>query len=82
MALELRNRLEDNLEVTLPATVAWSYPTIAALAGHVAEKLGIALASSKSRAENTDDIQFSPAEEADIVKVLGAFQQLSSDESG
>jgi acyl carrier protein len=31
MGLEIRNRLERSLGLTLPATLAWTYPTIAAL---------------------------------------------------
>ena len=40
MALELRNRLEDSLGVTLPVTLVWSYPTISALAGALCERMG------------------------------------------
>ncbi|MGH2671013.1 MAG: beta-ketoacyl reductase, partial [bacterium] len=43
MALELRNRLEASLGLTLSATLMWGYPTIAALAPHLAGKLGITL---------------------------------------
>jgi phthiocerol/phenolphthiocerol synthesis type-I polyketide synthase C len=40
MALELRNRLEDSLGVTLPVTLVWSYPTISALGGALCERMG------------------------------------------
>jgi myxalamid-type polyketide synthase MxaF len=43
MALELRNRLELSLGVTLSATLIWGYPTVAALAPFLAEKLSIEL---------------------------------------
>jgi hypothetical protein len=43
MALELRNRLEANLELTLPATLIWNYPTVADLANYLAGKMGISL---------------------------------------
>ena len=39
MALELRNRLEASLSLTLPATLVWGYPHAAALAAHLAERL-------------------------------------------
>jgi acyl carrier protein len=42
MALELRNRLELSLGVTLSATLIWGYPTIAALAGFLLGKVGLA----------------------------------------
>jgi len=43
MALELRNRLELSLGATLSATLIWGYPTVAALAPFLAEKMGIEL---------------------------------------
>jgi len=41
MALELRNRLELNLGVILSATLIWGYPTIAALAPFLLDKMGL-----------------------------------------
>jgi acyl transferase domain-containing protein/acyl carrier protein len=41
MTLELRNRLESDCKLRLSATLVWNYPTIAALAGHIAEALGL-----------------------------------------
>jgi acyl carrier protein len=43
MALEFRNRLEAGLGLTLPATLVWNYPTLTALATHLATKLEIPL---------------------------------------
>jgi hypothetical protein len=43
MALELRNRLEASLGLSLSATLVWGYPTVAALAPHLAEKMGMTL---------------------------------------
>jgi NADPH:quinone reductase-like Zn-dependent oxidoreductase/acyl carrier protein len=36
MGLELRNRIEAALGVTAPATLLWTYPTVAALSAHLA----------------------------------------------
>ncbi len=41
MTLELRNRLEADCGLRLSATLVWNYPTIVALAGHIAEALGL-----------------------------------------
>jgi acyl carrier protein len=41
MTLELRNRLEADCGLRLSATLVWNYPTIAALAGHIAEALDL-----------------------------------------
>jgi acyl carrier protein len=43
MALELRNRLELSLALTLPATLVWGYPHAAALAAHLAERLQLTI---------------------------------------
>ena len=37
MAMELRAELERKLGRRLPATLAWNYPTVTALARHLAE---------------------------------------------
>ncbi|WP_269324382.1 type I polyketide synthase [Chondromyces apiculatus] len=39
MGVELRNRIEASLGVTLPATIIWKFPTVAALGAHLAGKL-------------------------------------------
>src|SRR6185369_13218191 len=41
MTLELRNRLEADYGLRLSATLVWNYPTIAALASHIAEALDL-----------------------------------------
>jgi acyl transferase domain-containing protein/acyl carrier protein len=38
LAVELRNRLESALGQSLPATLAFNYPTVAALSGHLASE--------------------------------------------
>lgn len=43
MSIELRNRLEDALGVSLSASLIWNYPTVNALAPFLAEKMGIPL---------------------------------------
>ncbi|HMQ34043.1 MAG TPA: SDR family NAD(P)-dependent oxidoreductase, partial [Chloroflexaceae bacterium] len=45
MTLDLRNRLETSLGLSLSATLVWNYPTITDLTDHLAERLGITLAS-------------------------------------
>lgn len=39
MALELRRRLEKQLQFTLSATLVWNYPTVAALAAHLQPRI-------------------------------------------
>ena len=45
MTLDLRNRLESSLGLSLSATLVWNYPTITDLTDHLAERLGITLVS-------------------------------------
>jgi acyl transferase domain-containing protein/acyl carrier protein len=79
MALELRNRFEASLGLTLPATMIFNYPTITALASHLAGKLEISLedveklkpVSKLSVGGNGDELDH----------VLEEIEQLSEDEA-
>ncbi len=42
MAIEVRNRLERETGITMSATMAWNYPTVRELRGHVLARLGSA----------------------------------------
>jgi hypothetical protein len=54
MTLELRNRLEASLKLSLPATLVFNYPTVAALTGHLAEKMGVPLDLGKAEVVAAD----------------------------
>lgn len=59
MALEIRNRLENNLAIVLPATLIWLCPNISSLVPYVAQKMGIELENNvleEKRQETTDNI--------------------------
>nr|BFE74704.1 hypothetical protein GCM10020092_080050 [Actinoplanes digitatis] len=43
LSLELKKLLESAVEVALPATLAWRFPTIDALVPFLAERMGMAL---------------------------------------
>jgi NADPH:quinone reductase-like Zn-dependent oxidoreductase/acyl carrier protein len=70
MTLELRNRLESGTGLKLPATLIFNYPTVTALTGNLAEKMGIPLEATAengvetSRQENTQ----SPDQYADLTR--------------
>ena len=66
MALELRNLLEASLEVKLSATAVWTYPTIAGLATHLAEKMGISLTSSEEETLAADLAEYEAARQAAV----------------
>jgi acyl transferase domain-containing protein len=55
MGLEIRNRLEASLVLTLSATLAWTYPTLAALTTHLAEKMDLPLEESPAARNGEQD---------------------------
>lgn len=66
LALELRKRLESSLQVALPATLAWRYPTIDALVPFLAERMDIALEGVGSATPTTDAEPSAAAPESEI----------------
>ena len=72
MSLELRNRLEATLGLTLPATLVWNYPTVAAVAAHLEERLGFAAGETGEAAPSGDD--------AELDRLLTEIQGLSDEE--
>ena len=55
-ALELRNRIEDGLNLTLPATLIWQFPTVETLVSHLAERIGIDAEPEDSVASSIDEL--------------------------
>jgi hypothetical protein len=43
MAVELRNQLQADAGTHLPTTLAFDYPTVKAIAGHLAEAMKVAI---------------------------------------
>jgi acyl transferase domain-containing protein/NADPH:quinone reductase-like Zn-dependent oxidoreductase/acyl carrier protein len=76
MSIELRNRLESRLELSLSATLVWKYPTINALIPHLAEKMGVTLEGNTSQ-DSTDDqdilmAQIKQLSESDVGALLAS----------
>ncbi|MFO1456201.1 MAG: type I polyketide synthase [Steroidobacteraceae bacterium] len=72
MGLELRNRLEAGTQLSLPATLVWNYPTIAALAEELASRLEVPLRSDVGEAEATD---------GDLEALLAEVESMSPEEA-
>lgn len=75
MGLELRNRLEAEFAVQLPATIVWNYPTVSALAPHLAELLGIPLDVQEQHGSAAG------AASEDLEALLREIEQMSPDEA-
>ncbi|KLO26339.1 SDR family NAD(P)-dependent oxidoreductase, partial [Mycobacterium haemophilum] len=54
MGLELRNRLEASLGITLPVALVWAYPTITDLATALCERMDYALPAEAQEAPGAD----------------------------
>nr|CAD19085.1 StiA protein [Stigmatella aurantiaca Sg a15] len=80
LSLELRNRLEANLELTLPATVLWNYPTLSALAPFLAERMGIQLNGVEEPPQAVESPSVSEEDGAAMLKMLEQFQELSNED--
>jgi NAD(P)-dependent dehydrogenase (short-subunit alcohol dehydrogenase family)/acyl carrier protein len=81
MALELRNRLESALAITLPATFAWNYPTIQDLAPYVAGRMDVALGATAAAPAGREAAEDTPGTEPEVGPghmgdALGALDQL------
>ncbi|MGE0158271.1 MAG: beta-ketoacyl synthase N-terminal-like domain-containing protein [Gemmatimonadales bacterium] len=77
LAMELRNRLEGALGRALSATIAWNYPTIEALAAHLADDGGSEAVPSPVGAATTgvppiSTVQVSGLSDADAARALRA----------
>jgi len=67
MGLELRNRLEAGLDLTLSATLIWTYPTVSALAEYLCDKLGPGLSAATTDRAQSDT---RPSVKPDLEKKL------------
>ncbi len=81
MAVELRNLLGSELALTrrLPATIAFDYPSVAAITGYLATELGFGLAASASEQAAAPG----PAASGDgraLSTMLDSLEDLSDDE--
>jgi acyl carrier protein len=79
MAVELRNRLEADLELKLSATLVWNYPTINQLSSFLAGKLETAPMAVLTDVEPASP-QEDKSEPDDIGKLLADINDLSDDE--
>ena len=56
--VEMRNLLETNLSIKLPASLSFDYPTTASMAAHVFKKLDAQLEPSRMSENNANGAQY------------------------
>ncbi len=78
MALELRNRLEASLGITLPAALVWAYPTIAGLAIALSERMGYAPAAEAPTPVDPDEEAALSDEEMELLADLVEASELEA----
>ena len=71
--LDLRNRIEADLGISLQATMVWSFPNVAAVSEHLAEQLGLQCAEDAVEAEvkALSDAELEAALEAELAATDG-----------
>ena len=79
MGFELKNRCEQTLGLTLSATIVWNYPTIAALAGYLAEKLGVSLEDNVTPGSANEPEGESAVSESSTAEVVTGVEALSEE---
>jgi acyl transferase domain-containing protein/acyl carrier protein len=80
MGFELKNRCEQSFGLRLSATMVWNYPTIRALAGHLADKLGVTFSDAPPTADRSKNPSESVSERR-FSNVLTSVEQLSEEDA-
>jgi acyl carrier protein len=75
MGLELRNRLEAELSLSLPATVVWNFPTVRTLSQHLTTLLGEPAESTINESSPASEVE----EEVDAI--LREIEKLPAEEA-
>ncbi|MCE7984893.1 MAG: SDR family NAD(P)-dependent oxidoreductase [Caldilinea sp. CFX5] len=78
MAMELKNRLERGLELPVPPTLMFDYPTVEALVDYLSQQINAKLAGE----DNLDaaDANQSATPDAEVADLLSELENLSDDE--
>jgi myxalamid-type polyketide synthase MxaE and MxaD len=79
MGFEFKNLCEQTFGLSLSATMVWNYPTISALVGHLADKLGLKLTDGMS--PDAEDRFGKPGSGERFTSVISSVEDLSEDEA-
>jgi len=78
MAMELKNRLERSLELSIPPTLMFDYPTVEALVDHLAQQVHAKLTGQDDTSQSSDNSTTQP--DAEVAALLAELDNLSDDE--
>jgi len=81
MAIKLRNRLEQELHLTLSATLVWNYPTLGEMSVYLARKMNLPLSDEAEEAMAGESAAATPAEEALLEDILTGIESLSDEDA-
>jgi len=76
MGLELRNRLEADLGLKLPATLVWNHPTVIALVAHLAERMAVPLDAAAD-----PSTAVAAADDGGLSSMLDEIERLSAEDA-
>ena len=79
MALELRNRLEAGLGITLPVALVWAYPTISGLATALCARMGYESSAPSAEPESADAEADLSDEDMDLLADLVDASELEAE---
>ena len=80
MAVTFVRRLSASLGILLPATAAFNHPTVAAMASHVAQKLGVAIDTAAEPTQPSPPLSVSPPQDVDDLSDEQAIAELMTGE--
>lgn len=78
MAMELKNRLERSLELNVPPTLMFDYPTVEALVDYLAQQVNAKFAGQADADASTPTGDGQP--DSEVVELLSELEQLSDEE--
>jgi acyl carrier protein len=79
MAVEFKNRCERSFELSLPATMVWNYPTIAALTAYMHDRLYLITVPTAELPHQDELVPSLPIIETRAAEVLRDVKELSEE---
>lgn len=81
LAVELRNRLEIDLDIPLSATLVWNYPTILEMSSYLAKRLGTQPQEKTSTSPESERAESIDTDSSKTEQALKAVEDLSDEDA-